>query len=55
MKLVISLSPAAISQIEEILSSGKGVDIKIIREKRGNRLLIRETTVKTKYDVVFSE
>ena len=55
MKQEISLSPVAIKQIEDILSAGKGVDIKIIHEKRGKRLLIRETTVKTKYDVVFSE
>lgn len=55
MKQEISLSPIAIKQIEDILRSGKGVDIKVIREKRGTRLLIREMAVKTKYDVVFSE
>lgn len=55
MKHEISLSPAAIKQIEDILSAGKGVDIKLIHEKRGLRLLIREVSVKTKYDVVFSE
>lgn len=53
MKQEISLSPVAVKQIEDILSAGKSVDIKVIREKRGNRLLIRETCSKTKYDVVF--
>lgn len=55
MKHEISLSPVAIKQIEEILSAGKGVHIKVIREKRGLRLFIREYTEKTKYDTVFSE
>ena len=55
LKPEISLSPAAIRQIEEILSVGKSAEIKIIREKRGKRLLIRETTAKTKYDLVISE
>ena len=55
MKHEISLSPAAVKQIEEILSSGHGAELKVVREKRGTRLLIKETTAKTKYDVVFTE
>ena len=55
MRTAIRLSPIAVKQIEDILSEGKGVDIKVVREKRGDRLLIRELVTKTKYDVVFSE
>ena len=55
MKHEISLSPVAVKQIEDILNAGRGVEVKVIREKRGTRLLIRETMSKTKYDVVFSE
>lgn len=55
MKQEISLSPVAVRQIEEILTAGKNVSVKVIREKRGTRLLIKETSSRTKYDVVFSE
>ena len=48
MKLEISLSPAAIKQIESILSSGKAVEVRII----GGRLVIWEVTSKKKYEVV---
>lgn len=55
MRTEIQLSPAAVRKIEEILTEGKSVDIKVVRERRGNRLLIKETSSKTKYDVIFSE
>lgn len=55
MKHEISLSPTAIKQIETILSAGKGVEVKVIHEKRGVRLLIKSVSSKTEYDVVFSE
>ena len=55
LKREISLSPRAIAEIQTILSSGRAVYIKTVHEKRGTRLVIKEHSSKTKYDVVFSE
>jgi hypothetical protein len=55
LKREISLSPRAVAEIENILSCGRAVYIKTIHEKRGTRLVIKENSSKTKYDVVFSE
>ena len=48
MKLEISLSPIAVKQIENILSSGKGVEMRVIN----GHLVIWETSSKKQYDVV---
>lgn len=47
-KLEISLSPAAVFQINQALSNGKEVRISV----RGGRLIIWELSSKKKYDVV---
>lgn len=47
----ISLSPNAVSQINEALSSGKEVQIAV----RGNRLVIWEMSSKKKYEVVVAQ
>jgi len=44
----IQLSPVAVRQIEESLSAGKGLEIRVI----GGHLVIFETTSKKKYDVM---
>ena len=51
MKQEISLSPKAVSQINEALSSGKDVQIAV----RNNRLVIWETQSKKKYEVVVAQ
>ena len=50
-KYEISLSPTAISQINEILSNGKDVQVSV----RGNRLIIWEMHSKKKYEVVVTQ
>lgn len=47
----ISLSPNAVSQINEVLSNGKDVQISV----RGNKLIIWETQSKKKYEVVVAQ
>ena len=50
-KKEISLSPTAVSQINEALSNGRDVQIAV----RGNRLIIWETHSKKKYEVVVAQ
>ena len=51
MKHEISLSPTAIRQIEEILSSGRDVQAAV----RNGHLVIWEVGSKKKYDVVVTQ
>ncbi len=55
MRQAISLSPVAVRQIENILNEGKPAQVKVIREKRGRRLLIQEIQSVKKYDAVIAE
>ena len=48
MKHVISLSPSAVSQINDALSNGKDVQIAV----RNNKLIIWEVSTKKQYEVV---
>lgn len=51
MRTEIRLSPTAVKQMEEILTSGKGLEARILN----GRLVIWETQSKKKYDVVIAE
>ena len=48
MKPEISLSPTAVRQIEAILTSGKGVEMRVVN----GHLVIWETSSKKQYDVM---
>lgn len=50
MNPVISLSPKAVQEINEILSRGKGVELAV----RNGKLVVWETASKKKYEVVIS-
>lgn len=52
MRTAIRLSSTAISQVENILNEGKLAQIKVIKEKRGKRLLVQEVQTAKKYDTV---
>ena len=54
LKQAISLSPAAVRQIENILNEGKAAQVKILKEKRGRRLLVQEISATKKYDAVIA-
>ena len=54
LKQAISLSPAAVRQIENILNEGKLAQIKVIKEKRGRRLLVQEVQSTKKYEAVIA-
>jgi hypothetical protein len=48
MRTEIRLSPIAIKQIEDTLTDGKAVEMRVI----GGKLVIFETSSKKKYEVV---
>lgn len=50
MNPVISLSPKAVQEINEILSRGKGVEIAV----RNGKVIVWETNSKKKYDGLIS-
>lgn len=54
MRTAICLSPKAISAIENILNEGHAAQVKIIKEKRGKRLLVQEVQATKKYDTVIA-
>lgn len=54
MQTAICLSPKAISSIENILNEGHAAQVKIIKEKRGKRLLVQEVQATKKYDTVIA-
>lgn len=54
LKQAISLSPVAVRQIENILNEGHAAQVKIIKEKRGKRLLVQEVQATKKYDTVIA-
>ena len=44
----------AVRQIENILNEGHAAQVKIIKEKRGKRLLVQEIQSTKKYDTVIA-
>ena len=54
LKQAISLSPVAVRQIENILNEGHAAQVKVIKEKRGKRLLVQEVHATKKYDTVIA-
>jgi len=51
MRTEIRLSPQAVKQMEEILSSGRAVEARVLN----GRLVIWENTSKKKYEVVVTQ